>query len=119
MHYVIPFHRVQYIVAPFFMSLCFIFLGMFSLQHLCRLAIRRQMGVARRRRLKELPLPPHLISYLCSLPVSFSDSLHDGWMRTKSGKDINVKNKHTARRPKTTKYVGIHQIRQVTPPFGD
>ena len=49
---------------------------------------------------------------MCSLPVSFSDQLHDGWMRTKSGKDINVKSKHAARRPKASKYVGIHQIRQ-------
>ena len=77
------------------------------------------MGVARRKRIKELPLPAHLISYLCSLPVSFSDSLHDGWMRTKSSKDVNVKNKISARRPKASKYVGIHQIRQLTPPSGD
>jgi len=52
--------------------------------------------------------------------VSFSDQLHDGWMRTKSGKDINVKSKHAARRPKASKYVGIHQIRQqLSPPSGE
>ena len=95
------------------------FTVVFPLQHLCRIAIRRCMGVARRRRIKELPLPPHLISYLCSLPVSCSDQLHEGWIRTKSGKDISVKTKHAARRPKTSKYVGIHQIRQQLSPSSD
>ena len=74
------------------------------------------MDVARQCRIKELPLPAHLITYLCSLPVSFSDQLHDGWMRTKTGKDINVKTKHAGRRPKGSKYVGIHQIRQQRSP---
>ena len=84
--------------------------------NICHIAVRRCMGVACQQRIKELPLPPHLISYLCSLPVPFSDRLHEGWLRTKSSKDVNVKSKHAARRPKASKYVGIHQIRHLPSP---
>ena len=68
---------------------------------------------------KELPLLSHLVSYLCSLPVLFHAQLHEGWIRTKSGKDVSVKAKHAAPRPKTSKYVGIHRIRQQLSPSSD
>ena len=52
-----------------------------SLQHYCRLAIRKFLGVGKRKRIKELPLPRHLISYLMSLPLQCSERLHDNWDR--------------------------------------
>ena len=53
------------------------------LQHHCRLAIRKYLGVGKRRRIKELPLPRHLISYMMTLPLDCSDRLHDNWDRVR------------------------------------
>ena len=50
-----------------------------SLQHLCHLAIRKYLGVGKRRRIKELPLPRHLVSFLMSLPLDCSKILHENW----------------------------------------
>ncbi len=69
-----------------------------SLQHMCRLTIRRSLGAAKRKRLKELPLPKHLLSYLCSLPVSESQTLHQNWERVRSSKCEAVRKKGAARR---------------------
>ena len=46
-----------------------------SLLHLCRLALRKMMGVTRRKRMRELPLPQQLTSYLSTLPLTFSEEL--------------------------------------------
>ncbi|XP_019855655.1 PREDICTED: uncharacterized protein LOC109584376 [Amphimedon queenslandica] len=82
------------------------------LQHFCRLAIRKYMGVGRRRRIKELPLPRHVISYLISLPISCSDRLHANWERTRSTKCKLVKERLESHRPKRggATNVGVLQV---------
>ena len=82
------------------------------LQHICRIAIRRFLGVGRRRRIKELILPKHLISYLCALPVAKSKELHENWDRVKTRKAESVRKRGEARNPKPSRYSpGIHMIR--------
>lgn len=73
---------------------------MWSLQHLCRIVIRRCLSVARRRRIKELPLPRHIISFLTSLPVAQSDKLHANWERTKTAKAASVRHRQVSHRPR-------------------
>lgn len=58
------------------------------------------MGVGRRRRIKELPFPRHLIYFLTSLPVSQSDQLHANWERTKTTKSASIKSRVTGHRPR-------------------
>ena len=82
------------------------------LQHLCRVAIRRHLGAARRRRIKELPLPKHLLSYLCTLPVARSIQLHQNWERTKTSKAELVRKRGEARKPKQSRYAsGLQAFR--------
>ena len=84
-----------------------------SLQHLCRVAIRRHLGAARRRRIKELPLPKHLLSFLCTLPVARSEQLHQNWERTKTSKAELVRKRGEARKPKQSRYAsGLQAFRQ-------
>ena len=69
-----------------------------SLQHFCRLAIRKFLGVGKRKRIKELPLPRNRISYLMSLPVEFTDRLHDSWLRVRVSGSSNTR--HRSKRHK-------------------
>ena len=95
-------------------SVCVFCVGkVWSLQHLCRVAIRRYLGAARRRRIKELPLPKHLISFLCTLPIARSDQLHQNWERTKTSKAELVRKRGEARKPKQSRYAsGLQAFRQ-------
>ena len=98
---------------------CAIIGRVWSLQHSCRITIRRSLGVSRRRRLKELPLPPHLIVFLSSLPVGRSDDLHDNWERRRSTKAESVRKRGEARRRGGGggggRGRGIHHIRNSFP----
>ena len=48
--------------------------------------------------MKELPVPKHLLSYLCSLPVARSDLLHQNWERVRSNKCEAIRKKGASRR---------------------
>ena len=83
-----------------------------SLQHLCRITIRRNLGVRKRRRIKELPLPKPVLSFLCALPVEKSKELHQNWDRARSSKAEAVRKRGEAKRPKPTRYSpGMHTYR--------
>ena len=77
---------------------CSVIGRIWSLQHLCRIATRRILGAARRKRIKELPIPKHLVSYLCCLPVAKSDLLHQNWERIRSNKCEAIRKKGASRR---------------------
>ena len=70
------------------------FIGhVWSLQHLCRLAIRKCLGIRKRRYIKELPLPQHLVSFLMSLPLDCSKTLHENWDRIRTNTPNKQKSK--------------------------
>ena len=90
-----------------------------SLQHTCRIIIRKNLGPSKRRRLKELPLPPHLIAFLSTLPISCSEELHANWERRRSSKSEVVRKRGEARRKgagREGKKGGLHLLRQLHHP---
>ena len=82
-----------------------------ELQHLCRLAIRKGLGVGRRRRIKELPLPRHLLNFLCALPIARSSELHESWDRTRTKKAESVRKRIESHTPKPNRQCVINILR--------
>ena len=71
----------------------YILQGMFGVYSICHLAIRKYLGVGKRRYIKELSLPRHLVSFLMSLPLDCSKTLHENWDRIRTNTPNKQKSK--------------------------